>query len=109
MDLVCMVYLLRYDIVHKQFDGTVECKKDGDKEFLVVNGIDICVLHERHPPSIPGAACGANFVCESTGVFTANENAVLHIKVGCTKVLISALPRDALPIMSWADDLSERG
>merc|ERR1712176_1477111 len=73
MDLEYMVYQLKYDSVHKQFAGTVACKKDGDKEFLGVNGADI-------------------------GVFTAKEKAELHIKGGCKRVIISAPPKDAVPI-----------
>jgi len=98
MDLDYMVYQLKYDSVHKQFQGSVACKKDGDKEFLVVNGKDICVFHEKDPASIPWGQCGADYVCESTGVFTAQEKAELHIKGGCKKVIISAPPKDAVPI-----------
>merc|ERR1712176_931872 len=98
MDLEYMVYQLKYDSVHKQFNGTVACKKDGDKEFLVVNGVDICVFHQKDPASIPWGDCGANYVCESTGVFTAKEKAELHIKGGCKKVIISAPPKDSVPI-----------
>jgi len=98
MDLDYMVYQLKYDSVHKRFPGTIACRKDGANEFLVVNGTDIAVYHEKDPASIPWGAVGATYVCESTGVFTAQEKAELHIKGGCKKVIISAPPKDAVPI-----------
>jgi len=98
MDLEYMVYMLKYDSVHKRFEGTISMKQDGGKEFLVVNGTEICVFHEKDPASIPWGAAGANYVCESTGVFTAQEKAELHIKGGAKKVIISAPPKDAVPI-----------
>merc|ERR1719161_3182428 len=73
-------------------------KKDGGKEFLVVNGTDVCVFHEKDPAAIGWGAAGAEYICESTGVFTAKEKAELHIKGGCQKVIISAPPKDDVPI-----------
>merc|ERR1712060_585914 len=75
MDLKYMVYQLKYDSVHGTFPGTIETRSQGDKEFLVVNGAYIQIFHEKDPASIPWGAAGAAYICESTGVFTAQEKA----------------------------------
>jgi glyceraldehyde 3-phosphate dehydrogenase len=76
----------------------VASKTEGDKTFLVVNGTDIQVFAQKDPSAIPWGAAGANYVCESTGIFTEKAKAELHIKGGCKKVIISAPPKDAVPI-----------
>merc|ERR1711904_451526 len=93
-----MVYQLKYDSVHKQFNGTVSMKTDGGKEFLVVNGVDMGVFHEKDPGSIPWGAAGVDYVCESTGIFCDEPKAKLHLGGGCKKVIISAPPKDAVPM-----------
>jgi len=98
MDLEYMKYLLKYDSVHKAFDGTVTTKKENGAEYLVVNGLPIRVFHEKDPAAIGWGAVGAAYVCESTGVFTTQEKAALHLKGGCKKVIISAPPKDSVPM-----------
>lgn len=113
MDLDYMKYLLKYDSVHKSFTGTITTKKEGNAEYLVVNGLNVRVFHEKDPATIGWGDVGAHYVCESTGVFTTQEKAALHIKGGCKKVIISAPPKDAVPMFvmgvnheSYTNDLT---
>ena len=96
MDIDYMVYMLRYDSVHGRFDGTVEAS--ADKKKLVVNGKEIHVFFEKDPASIPWGSASADYVCESTGVFTEKAKAGLHIAGGAKKVIISAPPKDDVPM-----------
>jgi len=98
MDLEYMVYQLKYDSVHNRFDGTIATEKTEGNEYLVVNGNKIQVFHEKEPGQIGWGASGAEYVCESTGVFTAKEKAELHIAGGAKKVIISAPPKDSVPM-----------
>lgn len=91
IDLDYMVYMLTYDSVHGRFNGEVSTK--GDK--LVVNGKEISVFAARDPKDIPWGSVGADYVVESTGVFTTVDTASAHIAGGAKKVVISAPSKDA--------------
>jgi len=86
-----MVYMFTFDSVHGRFKGTIEAK-DGK---LVVNGKTIIVYAERDPANIKWGEAGADYVVESTGVFTTTEKASAHLKGGAKKVVISAPSADA--------------
>ena len=91
IDLDYMVYMFKYDSTHGMFKGDVEVK-DGK---LVINGKAISVYGERDPSQIPWSKDGAEFVVESTGVFTTVEKASAHLKGGAKHVVISAPSADA--------------
>ena len=91
IDLDYMVYMTKYDTVHGKFDGCV--KVENGK--LVVNGKPITIFNERSPENIGWGSVGADYVVESTGVFTAQKDAELHLKGGAKKVVISAPAKDA--------------
>ncbi|MDF2988124.1 MAG: glyceraldehyde-3-phosphate dehydrogenase, type [Eubacterium sp.] len=91
IDLEYLKYMLTYDTVHGKFDGEVSTK-DGK---LVVNGKEIAFFAEKDPTVIPWGASGAEYIVESTGVFTTTEKASAHLKGGAKKVVISAPSNDA--------------
>lgn len=91
IDLDYMVYMFKYDSTHGRFKGDVSTKNG----MLVVNGKEIHVFQERDPKAIPWAKSGAEYVIESTGVFTTTEKASAHLNGGAKKVVISAPSADA--------------
>jgi glyceraldehyde 3-phosphate dehydrogenase len=91
IDLEYMKYMLQYDTVHGQFKGTI----GEDNGKLVVNGKAISVFAAMNPEEIPWKDCGAEYIVESTGVFTTTEKASAHFKGGAKKVVISAPSADA--------------
>ena len=58
--------MLKYDSTHGRFKGTIEVKSDS----LVVNGKEVKFYTKRDPSEIPWSETGADYVVESTGVFT---------------------------------------
>lgn len=95
VDLPYIVYLVKYDSTHGRFKGTVE-HKDGK---LYVNGRAITVYSSMKPEEIKWADAGAEYVVESTGVFTTTDKAKAHLVGGAKKVVISAPSADAPMVM----------
>merc|ERR1711979_56127 len=83
--------MFKYDSTHGRYKGDVAVA--GDK--LVIDGKEISVFGERDPTAIPWGAAGAEYVVESTGVFTTTEKASAHLKGGAKRVVISAPSADA--------------
>jgi len=86
-----MVYMFKYDSTHGRFKGDISV--EGDK--LKINGKLIAVFGERDPTAIQWGSAGAEYVVESTGVFTTTEKASAHFQGGAKKVIISAPSADA--------------
>ena len=81
-----LAYLLKYDTVHGRYDGTVEA----DGEHLVVDGKRIPCFAEKDPANLPWGDRGADYVVESTGLFTTHDKAKAHLDAGAKRVIISA-------------------
>merc|ERR1711934_786098 len=84
-------YMMKYDTVHGRFKGSVEAGEGS----LTVNGNTIKTFAEKDPAAIDWGSAGADYVIESTGVFTGEEAASAHLKGGAKKVVISAPSGDA--------------
>ena len=91
LDVEHLAYLLKYDSVHGQFQGTIEVKNGN----LEVNGNEIRVSAERNPEDLKWDAVNADVVLDCTGIFTNLEGAQKHITAGAKKVAISAPSADA--------------
>ena len=59
-----LAYMLKYDTMHGQFDGTIEADVENSK--LIVNGQAIRITAERNPADLKWNEVGAEYVVEST-------------------------------------------
>jgi glyceraldehyde 3-phosphate dehydrogenase len=91
LDIDYLVYMLQYDTVHGKFQGKIE-NKNGK---LHINDVEVAFSAERDPAAIGWGASGADYVVESTGIFTTVEKASAHLRGGAKKVVISAPSADA--------------
>ncbi|KAL9269500.1 Glyceraldehyde-3-phosphate dehydrogenase GAPCP2, chloroplastic-like protein [Drosera capensis] len=92
IDANYMAYMLKYDSTHGVFKGTILVL---DNTTLEINGKQIKVTSKRDPAEIPWGDLGADYVVESSGVFTTLDKAAGHKKGGAKKIVISAPSADA--------------
>ncbi|MGV6814171.1 MAG: type I glyceraldehyde-3-phosphate dehydrogenase [Phycisphaerales bacterium] len=87
-----LAYLLKYDTMHGRFmvDGK-PADITATSDSFTVNGKVTKTTAERDPAKLPWGDFGVDYVLESTGLFTAHDDAHKHIENnGCKRVLISA-------------------
>jgi glyceraldehyde 3-phosphate dehydrogenase len=81
-----LAHLLKYDSSVGRFPGEVGVEGD----TISVDGKPLKVLSERDPAALPWGDLGVDVVIESTGFFTARDDAAKHLAAGAKKVIISA-------------------
>ena len=91
IDLDYMKYMLTYDTIHGKFNADIQVNGNN----LVINGKEIKVYNFKDPNEIPWKEASAEYVVESSGVFTTTEKASAHLTGGAKKVVISAPSKDA--------------
>jgi glyceraldehyde 3-phosphate dehydrogenase len=85
-----LAYLLKYDSTHGTYPGSIEAKEEG----IVVDGRLVRCTALRNPAELPWGKDGADYVVESTGLFTSYDGAAQHLQAGAKRVVISAPTKD---------------
>lgn len=80
-----IAYLLKYDSVHGTYAKEVQTKNG----FLEIGGKQIPFHNEKNPAKLPWKELEVHTVIESTGVFTKEEDAQMHVDAGAKVVVIS--------------------
>lgn len=88
-----LAYLLKFDSTHGRFNGDVRAEGDA----IIANGRKTLVLSERDPAKLPWKELEVDYVIESTGLFTAKEDAGKHLQAGAKHVIISAPAKGDVP------------
>jgi glyceraldehyde 3-phosphate dehydrogenase len=88
-DTKTLAYLLQNDSNYGVYGHKVGFDDDG----IIVNGTHVKVLAEKDPSALPWGDLGVLVVIESTGRFTAKEDAEMHIHAGARRVIISGLSK----------------
>ncbi|PQP98063.1 glyceraldehyde-3-phosphate dehydrogenase cytosolic [Prunus yedoensis var. nudiflora] len=74
-----MVYMFNYDTVHGRWKHNDVKLRDANT--LLFGDKPVLIFAVRNPDEIPWSGSGAEYVVESTGVFTDKEKAAAHLKV----------------------------
>ena len=91
LDVDHLVYLLKYDSVHGNVDAEIQLGSD----YISVNGNKISIFSEKDPAKIDWTSVGVSTVVECTGLFTARDDAAMHLTGDVKNVIISAPSQDA--------------
>ncbi len=94
-----LAYLLTYDTMHRRFGERIKVEDDG----FSCRGIKTRTTSEKDPANLPWRDLGAEYVLESTGLFTDYDNAKKHLDAGARRVVISAPTKstDTVPTMAY--------
>lgn len=85
-DTKTLAHLLKHDTAYGHYAKEVSA----DEKNIIVDGKKYPVFAEKDPSALPWGKLGVDVVLECTGRFTKKDDAMLHVKAGAKKVIISA-------------------
>jgi glyceraldehyde 3-phosphate dehydrogenase len=89
-DAKTLAHLLKYDSVHRQFQGKVS----HDDKHIIIDNDPIPVYSSKDPEQLPWKELCVDIVIESTGLFLDKASANKHLKAGAKKIILSAPAKD---------------
>ncbi|MFZ2188097.1 MAG: type I glyceraldehyde-3-phosphate dehydrogenase [Candidatus Moraniibacteriota bacterium] len=95
-DLKTAAHLFKYDSSYGRYAHEVNV--DEENSELIIDGTRIKFFSEKDPEKLPWKELGIDIVLECTGVFENREKASKHLEAGAKKVILSAPPKDDIPI-----------
>lgn len=89
-DTKTLAHLLKYDSVHRKFNGNISISNNN----LLVNGKEVKIFSAKDPEQLPWKELNIDIVVESTGLFLDKASAEKHLKAGAKKIILSAPAKD---------------
>lgn len=95
-DIKTVAHLLKYDSSYGKYGREVSV--DEEKSEIIVDGTRIKYFSQQDPEKLSWREFGVDIVLECTGVFEDKEGAGKHLRAGAKKVILSAPPKDDIPV-----------
>lgn len=99
-----LAYLFKYDSTHGIFPAKVEAKEDG----IMIGDHFIPCVSVRNPAELPWGKLGAEYIIESTGLFTDHQGASNHLTAGAKRVIISAPTKEPEKVRTFVVGVNEQ-
>lgn len=95
-DIETSAHLLKYDSSYGIYGREVTVDKENSE--LIIDGKPIKYFSEKDPLNLPWKKMEVDVVLDCTGIFLDQEGAGKHIAAGAKKVVLSAPPKDDVPV-----------
>lgn len=95
-DIKTATHLLKYDSSYGLYNHDVIA--DETNSEIIIDGTRIKYFMQADPEKLPWKELEVDIVLECTGIFETREKAQKHLIAGAKKVILSAPPKDAIPV-----------